>query len=84
MLWTAPHPASECHDVVAVEAPTIQEEPSTASEADIESIENFFCAVMQASGFSANEFAVRCQEQTPDSPQMGASVVSFMRATFLH
>jgi hypothetical protein len=27
MLWTAPHPASEWHDVVAVEAPTIQEEP---------------------------------------------------------
>jgi transposase len=27
MLWTAPHPASECHDVVAVEATTIQEEP---------------------------------------------------------
>jgi transposase len=27
MLWTAPHPASACHDVVAVEAITIQEEP---------------------------------------------------------
>jgi len=27
MPWTAPHPASECHDVVAVEATTIQVEP---------------------------------------------------------
>jgi hypothetical protein len=27
MGWTAPHPATECHDVVAVEATTIQEEP---------------------------------------------------------
>ncbi len=27
MGWMAHHPATECHDVVAVEATTIQEEP---------------------------------------------------------